>query len=140
MLPAFTVGELLRLATDRLAASGSDSARLDAELLLSHAVGVDRTGLITYPEAPVGEFAPAHLLILLIVALLAFGSKRLPEIARGVGQGVREFRDSVTGHETPEAHTPPAPPVDQPVPPAVNQASESPVAPAGTNSSPTGPA
>jgi release factor glutamine methyltransferase len=55
--PAFTVGELLRLATERLTASGSDAARLDAELLLSHAVGVDRTGLITYPEAPVGESA-----------------------------------------------------------------------------------
>jgi release factor glutamine methyltransferase len=57
MPPEFTVGELLRLATDRLHATGSDSARLDAELLLAHAVGVDRTGLITYPDAPVGEGA-----------------------------------------------------------------------------------
>ena len=55
MPPAFTGGELLRLATDRLATAGSDSARLDAELLLAHALGVDRTGLLTYPEAPVGE-------------------------------------------------------------------------------------
>jgi release factor glutamine methyltransferase len=55
--PEFTVGELLRLATDRLTATGSASPRLDAELLLAHAVGVDRTGLITYPEAPIGEGA-----------------------------------------------------------------------------------
>src|SRR3954453_19735505 len=57
MASAFTVGELLRLATDRMTAAGSASARLDAELLLAHAVGIDRTGLITYPEAPVGEGA-----------------------------------------------------------------------------------
>src|SRR5829696_5620863 len=55
MLPAFTVGELLGLATERLTAAGSASPRLDAELLLAHALGVDRTGLLTYPEASVGE-------------------------------------------------------------------------------------
>ncbi|HKF85473.1 MAG TPA: peptide chain release factor N(5)-glutamine methyltransferase [Candidatus Limnocylindrales bacterium] len=55
MLPAFTVGELLGLATERLTAAGSASPRLDAELLLAHALGVDRTGLLTYPEASVGD-------------------------------------------------------------------------------------
>ena len=44
-----------------------------------------------------GELSPAHIIILLIVVLLVFGSKRLPEIARGVGSGIREFKDGITG-------------------------------------------
>ena len=37
-----------------------------------------------------------------LVALLLFGAKRLPEIGRSLGSGMREFKDSVTGHEKPE--------------------------------------
>jgi sec-independent protein translocase protein TatA len=84
-----------------------------------------------------GELAPGHLIILAIVVLLVFGSKRLPEIARGVGEGVRGFRDGITGAAD---EAPPAPAVlDQPASP-VTEASASSVEPAGTNSSPTGPA
>jgi release factor glutamine methyltransferase len=54
---AFTVSELVRLASDRLAASGSESPRLDAELLLAQALGVQREGLLAYPEALVGDGA-----------------------------------------------------------------------------------
>ncbi len=54
-----TVEELLRIGVDRLRASGSDSPRLDAELLLGKSVGLDRTRIIAYPEAPVGEAAAA---------------------------------------------------------------------------------
>ncbi len=49
-----TIGELLTGAVERLRASGSDSPRLDAELLLAHALVVDRTTLIAHPELPVG--------------------------------------------------------------------------------------
>lgn len=42
-----TVGERLRAATARLAAAGKDGARLDAEVLLAHVLGLDRVGLIT---------------------------------------------------------------------------------------------
>ena len=49
-----TIGELLTGAVERLRASGSESPRLDAELLLAHALGVDRTTLIAHPELPVG--------------------------------------------------------------------------------------
>lgn len=45
------VDELLADATERLAASGSESARLDAEVLLADVLGVDRSGLIAHPEA-----------------------------------------------------------------------------------------
>ena len=50
-------GDLLGAATARLRASGSESARLDAELLLGSALGVDRTTLIAHPEAEVGRGA-----------------------------------------------------------------------------------
>jgi release factor glutamine methyltransferase len=52
-----TVGELLVSATARLRESGSESARLDAELLLGWAIGMDRTGVIAHPESPVGARA-----------------------------------------------------------------------------------
>jgi sec-independent protein translocase protein TatA len=40
---------------------------------------------------------PTHLLILLIVVLLVLGPKRLPEAGRALGQGLKEFKSSVTG-------------------------------------------
>ena len=45
------VHELLSDATERLEATGSESARLDAEVLLGHVLGVDRSGLAAHPEA-----------------------------------------------------------------------------------------
>ena len=38
-----------------------------------------------------------EILILLLVALLLFGPKRLPEMGRSLGKGLREFKDSLTG-------------------------------------------
>jgi len=49
-----TIGELLAGAVGRLRAAGSESPRLDAELLLAHVLGVERTTLIAHPEKPVG--------------------------------------------------------------------------------------
>jgi release factor glutamine methyltransferase len=52
-----TIGELLPAAVERLRASGSETARLDAELLLAHALDVDRTAVVAHPEGPVGPAA-----------------------------------------------------------------------------------
>jgi sec-independent protein translocase protein TatA len=38
-----------------------------------------------------------EIILLLLVALLLFGAKRLPEIGRSLGTGMREFKDSVSG-------------------------------------------
>ena len=38
-----------------------------------------------------------EIVLLLLLALLLFGAKRLPEIGRSLGKGMREFKDSVTG-------------------------------------------
>ena len=54
-----TIGELLDGGTARLRASGSESARLDAELLLGWAIGAERTAVIAHTNAPVGADAAA---------------------------------------------------------------------------------
>jgi sec-independent protein translocase protein TatA len=43
-----------------------------------------------------------ELLILLVVLLLVFGPKRLPEMGRQLGKGMREFKDSVSGKDEPD--------------------------------------
>jgi len=59
---------------------------------------------------------PLHILMLLLVVLLVFGAKRLPELGRSLGTGMREFRDSVTGAGEHQA-LPPAPPTPTDTPP-----------------------
>lgn len=43
------------------------------------------------------SFGPTELIILLVIVLLIFGPKRLPEIGRSVGSGIRELKSSVSG-------------------------------------------
>jgi release factor glutamine methyltransferase len=50
-----TIEELLLTGVTRLRASGSETPRLDAELLLARAIGTDRSGVLAYPEARVGD-------------------------------------------------------------------------------------
>ena len=45
---------------------------------------------------------PLEIVGLLLLALLLFGAKRLPEIGRSLGTGMREFKDSVSGNSKPE--------------------------------------
>jgi len=47
---------------------------------------------------------PWEIILLLLLALLLFGAKRLPEIGRSMGKGMREFKDSVSGITSPESH------------------------------------
>jgi len=49
-----------------------------------------------------GLTQPWHIILILLIALLLFGGKRLPEIGRSLGAGMREFKDSLTGHPAPE--------------------------------------
>ena len=42
-----------------------------------------------------GLFQPSHLLVILAVALFVFGPKKLPELGKGLGDGIRNFRDSM---------------------------------------------
>lgn len=51
-----------------------------------------------------GLLQPSHLIIILIVALLALGPKRLPEVGRSLGTGLRSFRESLA--EDPDGRRP----------------------------------
>lgn len=44
-----------------------------------------------------GSVGGTELVILLVIILLIFGAKRIPELARGLGSGVREFRGGISG-------------------------------------------
>ena len=67
------------------------------------------------------NIGPMEIIGLLLLALLLFGAKRLPEIGRSLGSGMREFKDSVSGDKKPEARSelpPPVPAAPAPVPDA----------------------
>jgi sec-independent protein translocase protein TatA len=46
-----------------------------------------------------------ELVLLLIIVLVLFGPKRLPEVGRSLGNGIREFRDSMSGNASPSVRT-----------------------------------
>jgi len=78
---------------------------------------------------PFGISLP-ELLILLVVLLLVFGAKRLPEMGRSLGKGMREFKDGVSGVEEKITAAPDAPAAElstatpQPVPQSETQAED----------------
>lgn len=46
------------------------------------------------------NIGPLELVLILLVVLLLFGAKRLPELGRSLGSGMKEFKESVTGKDT----------------------------------------
>lgn len=60
-----------------------------------------------------GLESPMHLLVVLIVAILVLGPKKLPDAARGLGSGIRQFKESLEGKE-PAAVEPAAAEAKQP--------------------------
>jgi sec-independent protein translocase protein TatA len=52
-------------------------------------------------EFHMGELlTPTHLIIVLVVALLLFGPRKLPELGKGLGEGLRGFKDGIKGATT----------------------------------------
>ena len=66
----------------------------------------------------IGSFGTTEMLLILFVVILLFGAKRIPELFRGMGQGVREFKDASTKPEEqqPQYRDQPAPPYQQQYP------------------------
>jgi sec-independent protein translocase protein TatA len=48
------------------------------------------------------NIGPLEIIIVLIIVLIIFGPKRLPDLGRSLGRGMREFKDSVTGKDRDE--------------------------------------
>jgi len=61
-----------------------------------------------------GSIGWQGLVVILLILLLVFGPKRLPEMGRSLGRGMREFKDSITGNDADEEpeRTELAPPVE----------------------------
>ena len=54
-----------------------------------------------------GIFQPMHLLVIVGLALLLFGPKKLPELGKGIGEGIRGFKSAINGHgEIPDQSQP----------------------------------
>ncbi|HWS95923.1 MAG TPA: twin-arginine translocase TatA/TatE family subunit [Candidatus Methylomirabilis sp.] len=46
-----------------------------------------------------GIFQPMHLLVIVGLALLLFGPKKLPELGKGIGEGIRGFKSAISGND-----------------------------------------
>jgi sec-independent protein translocase protein TatA len=66
---------------------------------------------------------PVHLALLVVILLLLFGARRLPEIGRSLGSGMREFKQSISGESSGQDHN--------------QQQSQQPTLPAATVQTPT---
>ncbi len=56
------------------------------------------------------DITPVHLLIVLLIVLVLFGAKRLPELGRSLGTSAREFKKGISGDESTPTPTPVPPP------------------------------
>ena len=66
-----------------------------------------------------GEFSIFHWMVVLAIILIFFGGKRIPEIMKGFGEGIRSFKEGMSGashtqQAPPQVQAPPAAPVQQP--------------------------
>ena len=63
-----------------------------------------------------GELSPIHWLIVIFIIVILFGGKRIPEVMRGMGEGVRNFKEGMRGDTPvttpPSATTQAAPPAE----------------------------
>jgi sec-independent protein translocase protein TatA len=64
-----------------------------------------------------GEFSPFHWLVVLAIVVLLFGGKKIPEVMRGLGEGIRSFKEGMHGSAQGPAQTTqaPAPPAATPI-------------------------
>ncbi|HEX9482191.1 MAG TPA: twin-arginine translocase TatA/TatE family subunit [Solirubrobacteraceae bacterium] len=79
---------------------------------------------------------PLHIAFLVVILLLVFGAKRLPEIGRSLGSGMREFKDSISGEskqpeltQTTQQQPPPPPQAAQAFSGEAPQQAQAPVEP-----------
>ena len=52
-----------------------------------------------------GKFGAPEIILVLVIVLLFFGGKKIPELMRGLGKGVKEFKDASKGENSTEVKT-----------------------------------
>jgi sec-independent protein translocase protein TatA len=60
-----------------------------------------------------GGLGPTELIVVLVIILVVFGAGKLPDIASGLGKGLRDFKNVMQEPEEPDAGEPPPPPPDE---------------------------
>ena len=66
-----------------------------------------------------GELSPIHWLIVLAIIVILFGGRRIPEVMKGMGEGIRSFKEGMRGTDAPSNPSQvstTAPPVTTPAP------------------------
>ena len=63
--------------------------------------GDNELRLLTGATMLEGLFRPMHLVMVLVIALLVFGPKRLPEPGKSLGDGIRSLKRAISGHSDP---------------------------------------
>jgi sec-independent protein translocase protein TatA len=53
------------------------------------------------------ELSPMHLLLVLLIVLILFGGRRIPELMRGLGEGIHHFREGMRGDQPGQGTQPP---------------------------------
>lgn len=63
-----------------------------------------------------GEFSIFHWLVVLAIVLILFGGRKIPEVMKGLGEGIRNFKEGMSGasSHTPPSAPPAAPPAEKP--------------------------
>ena len=56
---------------------------------------------------PFNNIGPMELIIVLVIALIVIGPKRLPEVGKSLGKGIREFKESISGDSRDDEEAPP---------------------------------
>lgn len=60
------------------------------------------------------EFSPMHIFLVLLIVLILFGGRKLPELMKGLGQGIREFKEGMREQPAPTNPPPSSTPANPP--------------------------
>jgi sec-independent protein translocase protein TatA len=69
-----------------------------------------------------GEFSPIHWLIVVAIIVILFGGRRIPEVMRGMGEGIRSFKEGMRG----DGSSGGTPPTSSTTPPPTNPPAQEP--------------
>jgi sec-independent protein translocase protein TatA len=73
-----------------------------------------------------GEFFPIHWLLVILVILLLFGGRKIPEMMKGLGEGIRSFKEGMKGDGSAPVASATTAPVPPPAPPVTPVATNPP--------------